>query len=176
MKRETCLCFLALLGGLLAGCDSVQQALQLQRPTASLKGLSFEEISLTSATLLFDVEIKNPYPAALPLLNMEYGLTSGTRPLLSGRADLATTIPAKDSRTVTLPVKVTYLDLIEAFKGLRPGATIPYRADLGLSVDAPVLGQLALPLKKEGELAVPSIPRLEEIDWKSKILDTIRKE
>ncbi|MBN1123953.1 MAG: LEA type 2 family protein [Sedimentisphaerales bacterium] len=175
MRSKACFSILLLFGFIPLGCDSVQQALHLQKPTASLKGLSFEEISLTSATLLFDVEIKNPYPAALPLLNMEYGLTSGTRDLLSGRADLATTIPAKDSKTVSLPVKITYLSLVEAFKGIQPGSTIPYRADLGLSVDAPVLGQLALPLKREGQLTVPSIPNLDQIDWKSRVLDTLRK-
>ena len=172
MGRRNCLLFMSLVGMCLCGCDTLQS---LQKPTANLKGLSFQEINLTAATLLFDVEIANPYPVALPLLNMDYGLTSNSKPLLSGQADLASTIPANESRTVSLPVKVAYLDVIEAFKGIRPGSTIPYRADVGLSVDTPVLGQLSLPLKKEGELAVPSIPKLDEIDWKSRVLDTLRK-
>jgi len=51
---------------------------------------------------------------------------------------------------------------------------IPYRADLGLSVDAPGVGPLRLPLRKEGKLPVPSAPDVEvtEIKWDKLTLDS----
>lgn len=163
------------LAGMLAGCDAMQ-ALGLQKPTAQLKGLRFDKVSLEAATLVFDVEVDNPYPVALPLTNMDYGLTSNAKPLLSGKADAAGSIPARSSQTLSLPVSVSYLDLFNAFKGIKPGVSIPYKAEMGLSMDTPALGNLRLPLQKAGELAVPSIPDLNSIDWKSKILDTIKKQ
>ena len=140
----------------LTGCEPVNRLLNLQKPTAKMKALKFENVKLNSATLLFDVEVNNPYPVALPLMNMDYGLSSGDEPFLNGNAELQTTVPAKSKKIVSLPAKINYLDMLKALNGIRPGSKIPYKADLGLSVDAPVLGLLRLPLKKEGEIVLPT--------------------
>ena len=149
-----------------AGCESIQQVMMVKKPTASLKAVSFENITLKSATLLFDVEVQNPYPVALPLLNMDYALATGANKLLSGKADLQTTIPANDKKVVSLPATISYLDVAKAFMGIRPGSKIPYRADVGLSVDTQSLGQIRLPLNKTGELSAPAIPEIDKLDWK----------
>ncbi len=139
------------------GCETIQQALSLDKPTARLAGLKFENVKLDSATLLFDVEVDNPYPVALPLMNLDYGLSSGAEPFLTGSAELQTTVPAKSKKTVSLPANINYLDMLKALKGIRPGSKIPYKADLGLSVDAPALGLIKLPLSKEGEVVLPTL-------------------
>jgi hypothetical protein len=51
---------LILSGIFFPGCASIEQALNLKRPTASLIGFKIDEITLDSATLLFDVEVDNP--------------------------------------------------------------------------------------------------------------------
>ncbi len=137
------------------GCETMQQALSLNKPTARMTGLKFENVKLDSATLLFDIEVDNPYPVALPLMNLDYGLSSGAEPFLTGSAELQTTVPAKSKKTVSLPANINYLDMLTALKGIRPGSKIPYKADLGLSVDTPALGLIKLPLKKEGEVVLP---------------------
>jgi LEA14-like dessication related protein len=146
------------------GCDTLN-ALGVRKPTATLQGLKFQDISLESATLLFDVQVDNPYPAALPLLNMDYDLTSSNNPLVSGTADVQSMIPANGKKVVSLPAKINYLDLVKAFKDFRPGSAIPYKANLGLSVDTPALGKIRVPTSKEGQLSVPTIPNIEKIDW-----------
>lgn len=156
--------------GWLMGCDALQ-ALNLQKPTASLKGVNFDKISLEGATLVFDVQVDNPYSAALPLTNLDYGLTTGTKPLFTGKAAVAGSIPANSSKTIALPAQIRYLDLINAFKGIKPGTSIPYKAQLGLLMDTPVTSNLRLPITKEGELTVPTVSDLESVDWKKKILD-----
>jgi LEA14-like dessication related protein len=162
------------MAGLLTGCDALQ-ALNLQKPTASLKGVKFDKVSLEGATLLFDVEVDNPYSAALPLTNLDYGLASGSKPLFSGKADVAGSIPAKGSKTLSLPAQIKYLDLFNAFKGIKPGSTIPYKAQLGLFMNTPVTQNLRLPIAKEGELTVPTISDLESVDWKTKIIEGLQK-
>ena len=141
----------------LAGCETLHQALNLKKPTARLTGLNFGEVKLDSATLLFDVEVDNPYPVALPLMNLDYGLTSGGNKFLEGGVDIQTTVPAKSKKTVSLPAKVNYLEVLRALKGIGPGSKIPYKAELGLSVDTPALGLLNLPIEKKGELTLPSV-------------------
>jgi len=141
----------------LTSCETMNQVLNQQKPTARLTGLKFEDATLDSATLLFDVEIDNHYPAALPLTNFDYSLASGADTFLSGTADTQTTVPAKSSKTISLPAKIDYIEMLKALKTVRPGSKIPYNAELGLSIDAPALGLIRLPLKKQGELVLPSI-------------------
>jgi len=146
---------------LLAGCATVQEALNLKKPTARLADLKFEEAKLDSATLVFDIEIDNHYPVALPLTNFDYSLSTGPEKFLSGSANAQTTVPAKSKKIVSLPAKINYMEMLKsltlAYKEVRTGSKIPYSAELGLSVDTPALGLIRLPLKKEGELVLPTV-------------------
>jgi LEA14-like dessication related protein len=177
MKRYTWTIAIAMpLVILLSGCDVAQQLLAgAKKPTASLKGLSFGNISLDSATLLFDVEVTNPYAVELPLLNMDYAVATGSNKLFSGKANIASTIPANGSKVVSLPAKIGYVDVAKAFMGMKTGSSIPYNADLGLSFNAPVIGEMRLPLNKSGELKVPSLPDVSQTDWQKLLLEKARQ-
>jgi LEA14-like dessication related protein len=157
----------------LTGC-SVIDALNLQKPSAHVTGVRLQDIDLESVTMLFDVELKNPYSVPLPLVNLDYGLASKGKPFLSGEAPLQGTVPAMGSKTVSLPAKVTYKQLLSVLTDVKLGSVIPYRADLGLSVDAPAVGAMRLPLSKEGELPVPAPPevQVQEIKWDDLSLDS----
>lgn len=152
-----------------AGCEPVQQILGgVPKPTARLSGMQFGDIDLKAATLLFNVEIENPYAVALPLLNLDYAVASGQTSLFEGKADTQTVIPAKGKQSVSLPVKIGYMDFLNALaqlKDVRPGSIIPYTADVGLSFDTEALGPLRLPLKKTSQATVPELPKAS--DWKS---------
>ncbi len=153
------------------GCAALEG--WLKRPTVSLAGVGLDDIGLSSATLRFDVEVQNPYSVPLPLVNMDYGLASRGAAFLSGKADLQGTVPAEGKKTVSLPAKITYAKLLEALSGVRPGAVVPYEAELGLSVKPPGLGDLRLPMKKSGQLPVPAAPEVSitEIRWGRLTLD-----
>ena len=155
-KRSLFFAFASMMA-FFAGCETMQQTLNLKKPTARLTGVKFEEATLDSATLLFDVEIDNHYPASLPLTNFDYTLASGADTFLSGSANSQTTVPAKSSKTISLPARINYIEMLKALKTVRPGSKIPYNAELGLSVDTPALGLIRLPVKKQGELVLPSI-------------------
>ncbi len=145
-----------LLGLICNGCETLQN-LGLSRPSAQVKNIQFGDVSLHSAQLLFDVEIHNPYAVSLPLTNLSYHLSSGADTFLKGDANVQRSIAANSKETVSLPVNVNYLELFKSLKNVKPGTSIPYKAGVGLSVDAPVGGTLTLPLKKEGNLLLPEI-------------------
>jgi LEA14-like dessication related protein len=153
-----------------AGCETIQEGLSSRKPTARITDLKIKDAGLDSATLVFDVEIENHYPVELPLTNFDYSLTSSSEEFLSGDAASQAVIPAGSSRTVSLPARIDYVGMLKALSNVRPGSTIPYGAQLGLSVKAPGLGVIKLPLRKEGELALPDITGGDIID----ILETIR--
>jgi LEA14-like dessication related protein len=156
------------------GC-SVLGELGVPKPTFALKDVKFGAVDLKTATLLFDVEVENPYTVALPLLNMDYDLTTQQNPLFKGQADIATTIPAKEKKTISLPITLGYSEVVNALKSLkdvRLGSTIPYNAAVGISSQAPVLGTIRIPIQKSGDLKIPSLQ--DAGTWKS-IFNTIEK-
>jgi len=157
----------------LGGCGVVADILSVQRPTASIVGVRLADIGLQAATMVFDVEVTNPYSVPLPLVNLDYGVASEGASFLSGKAAMQGAVPAGGSKTVSLPAKVVYLELLKVLKGVKPGSVVPYTATLGLSVDAPAVGPLRLPLSKSGRLPVPAAPevKVSEIRWDKLTLD-----
>jgi len=154
----------------LAGCETMSNLLKdMDKPSASISNVRFQDISLSDITLLFDVDVNNPYDVPLPLVNVSYGLASKGTNFLDGQADVQGTVPAKGKKTIQLPAKVTFASLLSAVQGVKMGSVVPYSAEMGLAVDAPAVGRLTLPIKKQGELPIPAVPdvSLESVEWKS---------
>lgn len=150
---------------LLGGCESLSKLgdelfASVDKPRASISGVRFQDLSLEDVTMLFDVDVENPYSTDLPLLDLRYGVSSGGKEILSGLANVAGSIPASGSRTLQVPAKVTFQSLLGLLSNVRPGQLVPYEADLGLKLDAPVTGPLELPLRTSGELPIPAVPNL----------------
>lgn len=166
---------------LLGGCASVLEQVQgLTRPSARIDGVSISSISLEALTLDFDVVVENPASVPLPLLDLAYELQSADRTFLSGTTGVSGSVPAKGERRIGVPVSVDLVEAVRVLSGVRPGAIVPYRASLDLSVDAPALGRITLPLRHESELPVPSVPTVdvESIQWAevsfSRVMGTVR--
>jgi LEA14-like dessication related protein len=154
----------------LPGCALLESLLgPAGQPTASVTGVRIADLSLQELTLVFDVAVKNPYTVPLPLANIDYAFASQGQPFLKGQAALQGTIPAGQSKTLSLPAKVVFVDLLRFLQSVRPGAIIPYHATFGLSVNAPVLGTVRLPLEKQGTLPVPAPPAVSvaSVGWKN---------
>lgn len=150
---------------LLGGCEALSKLGSelldsVDKPQASILGVSFQDLSLEDVTMLFDVKVDNPYTADLPLVDLSYGLSSGGQEVLSGLANVAGSIPASGSRTLQVPAKVTFQSLLGLLSDVRPGQLVPYEANLGLKLDAPVTGPIDLPIKTAGELPIPAVPDL----------------
>jgi len=177
MKKKICvILFVCALMGVFAGCQQVGSVLNIEKPKVSLAGVKFGDVGFDATNLVFDVKIDNPYKVVLPLTNIDYALSSGEVGLFSGKADIATTIPAGGSEVVSLPVKISNLDIVKAFsafKDVRPGSAVDYKASGGLSVEAPVIGELRLPLSKAGQLNVPEIPDADYL--KGKLIEILTK-
>lgn len=158
---------LALLTAL-TGCEAMQGLLaDMDKPSARVTGANLQNLTVDGATLAFDIEIGNPYDVPLPLVNLDYGLSSGGANFLSGKANVQGSVPAKGKRTITVPATLTFRELLSAAKGVKLGDVVPYAAQMDLSVDAPAVGELKLPLRKEGELPVPNVPQVElaSVNW-----------
>ena len=161
---SACSLLLISLGGCKAAGDLFAS---LDKPAARVTDARLTGLNLESAALTFDVKISNPYAVAIPLANLDYALASGDKPMLAGKAALSGSVPAKGSTSVAIPVSVRFSDVLSALSGVRPGAIVPYKADLTLSSDVPGIGPISLPMNHAGELPIPAVPDVEvaEVTW-----------
>jgi LEA14-like dessication related protein len=141
-------------------CQSVQ------RPTATVRGMSLRDIDARGFTMNFDVEMENPNGFTLPLADVDYGLSLGGSKLLSGEARPETSLPANGSRAISLPVTLTFQELLRAEEAIRhSGGDVPYALDAtftfgGASRPETWLNQkLSLPLKYTGTLRLRELLR-----------------
>lgn len=165
---RTVLAFLLPLS--LCGCQVLQDlAAQLEKPTAQITGVNLADLGTESLTLAFDVRVNNPYSVSLPVDKLGYSLATADTPFVTGETSPGVEIAANGFSDLELPLTVSYSELLNLVTSVRPGSVVPYKAALDVGVNAPGLGLLNLPLKKEGELPVPVPPTVEvtSIDWTS---------
>jgi len=141
----------------LAGCTSVEQSLELRKPTARLLGVKIEEASLQGATVVFNVEVENHYPTTVPAMGFSYAVSTAGQLFLVGSSEVRVNLPANGSRTISLPARIDYVKALSALASAGPGATIPYEARVELTVNTPRLGPLVLAMTREGQLALPTV-------------------
>src|SRR4051794_5509442 len=87
---------------LTAGCGSVQ------RPTASFRTMSIADVSPRGFVMNVDVDVANPNSVALPLTNVDYGVSlAGVRVVDGGKVKPDASIPANGHSTITIPIPLT---------------------------------------------------------------------
>ena len=163
---------LALVASLFAGCETSREVQKFDKPTARMVGLRFQEVKLDHASLLFYVEIDNPYPADLPLVSLRCSLTSGDNTFLTAIALDSVAVRPNRKKVVSLSGEVIYSRVLESLNS-KAGSTIPYKAILRLFVEAPDSGLIELSSEKEGWLVLPNAPEVKEEGRIHRALDVI---
>jgi LEA14-like dessication related protein len=138
------------------GCS----AFNIQRPTASVSGMSVGQVNPEGFTLDFAVDVTNPNNVALPVTAADYTLGVGGAELIKGEANPQGSIPANGSLAVTLPVHVTFERLLAVEQAIRDsGGNVPYDLQAGLSFDtgAPLVGRVRVPLRHSGTLPLRQV-------------------
>jgi len=85
-----------------AGCDTTPDIQYDREPAARLQAMRFGGVELDYATLLFDVEIDNPYPVSVSLQRLRYALVSEGRTFLTATAFNNVTVPPNTKKVLTL--------------------------------------------------------------------------
>ena len=164
---------------IMSGCSTLDEVIEsAPKPGAKILGAGVRNLSLQSLDLVFDLEVSNPYGVSLPLVDLRYTLGSGGRQLISGSIKPSGSVPANGTSVVQLPVRVDLASVVKTLPNVKPGAVVPYDARLNLIVDAPLLGEMNLPLARSGEIPVPAPPQISllSFDVDSLSLDAVRAE
>ena len=142
-----------------AGCETTRDIQYDREPAARLEAMRFGGVELDYATLLFDVEIDNPYRVSLPVQRLRYALISDGHTFLTATALDNVTVPPNTKKLLTLSDQVTYARLLRALDG-EPGSTIPFKAELTLSLDTPDSGWINLHAENKGNIVLPEPPEI----------------
>jgi precorrin-6B methylase 2/LEA14-like dessication related protein len=142
-----------------AGCETTRDIQYDREPVAQLEAMRFGGVELDYATLLFYVEIDNPYPVSLPLQRLRYALVSEGHTFLTATVFDSIAIPPNTKKVLTLEDKVIYAHLLKALRS-EPGSTIPFKAELTLSLNTPKSGWIDIHAEKEGITVLPESPEI----------------
>lgn len=142
-------------------------------PRARIVDIRFDEITLKSFSLVFDVEVTNRSSLPIPLASLDYELASDGVSFFAGQQELDGAVPANASRTLSLPATVNYSQLLLVLADAKLGKVVPYEAELGVALSLPVIDKYRLPLRKTGKLPLPAPPNVEllGIQWDKLTLD-----
>ena len=91
------------------------QGISIPKPTAEIVNFDIDSISLTDITLLFDVEIKNPYPVKLKLSTVKATFFVENKQFFQTATDRLK-IKAKGTETTRLFVNIKYADMAKIIK------------------------------------------------------------
>jgi LEA14-like dessication related protein len=129
----------------------------LRAPRASVAALRLERLTLTSASLVLSLDVRNPNGFALALQGLEYDFAVAGRRWADGQAARAATIPARGAGRVDLQIQ---LDLAAAGRTvvelLTRRGPVPYvfEGTLVAGTPLPLLKSARVPLRLAGEVAI----------------------
>jgi LEA14-like dessication related protein len=135
------------------GCSS------LQRPEIRSVRPHITAIDLQGVSLIFDVDVSNPYPFAMRAPKFDYAVDVEGNEFIKSQSPVEVDLPAHQGGTLTLPARFAYADLWRTFNSLKDSSEVKYQlrgtfmlAALGQSYD--------LPLSHSGTFPVLRLPKV----------------
>lgn len=131
---------------------------QIKSPTAVIRSASVANVTPEAITLNLDTLVSNPNPFTVPLGNTSYTFAVADTKILSGDIEPKSSVPASGSTPLTLPITISWSDLLKAKDTLAATkGNVPYTltGKLSLASDSPLsfLGDKAsVPLSYSGTL------------------------
>ncbi|PKL41076.1 MAG: hypothetical protein CVV44_00110 [Spirochaetae bacterium HGW-Spirochaetae-1] len=157
MKKLLPILLLALL---LSTCQGIQIK---KKPTATIANFDIESISLHDITLIFDIEIGNPYPVGLKLDDIGFTFYIENKQFLKTSTAKGLKIAAMDKKISSFTVNLKYTDIIKIVQDYTNKDYLDCVVDTVISIplpDIPGLEKnitLTYKLKKQIPAIKPSI-------------------
>src|SRR5512139_3347488 len=90
---------------LVVGCSS------LQRPEIRSVRPHVSAIDLRGVSLIFDVDVSNPYPIAMRAPKFDYAVDVEGNEFVKSQSPVEVDLPARQGGTLSLPARFEYADL-----------------------------------------------------------------
>lgn len=164
-NRGVGLMVFALVACSLVGCKTLStKGLfgSVEKPRVESISPRITGLDLQGVNLAFDVGVLNPYSVPIKSPQFRYGLDVQGAEFLNSETTSQLDLPAKGVGTVTLPVRLEFLDLWQSYQRLKDAAEIPYTLR-GALVFSPFGQTVELPLQKSGVFPVLRMPSFSDI-------------
>lgn len=135
----------------LASCQTLEQF--IQKPTVSFERMDLADMSLLDGTLNFHFKVHNPNAFSATIDRLTYQLAIDEKPFADGSVDQKIRLGANADETVSLPVKVNFMDLFDSIAELAKKEAVAY----DLSGMFTVMG-VNIPYHADGRVPIPKLP------------------
>lgn len=130
------------------GCSIFMRS--IEKPTATVRGVSVTSASFTGATGELALDVMNPNSFGVPLSGIDWKLSIGGAQAVTGTVQLSQTIPAKGVAPVVTTLTIDARDALTVAGVLASGAR-DYRVDVQLHFSTSV-GQIDVAVNHTGQL------------------------
>lgn len=131
----------------------------IKEPTAKIRSVQVEDITLKKVKLNFTVHIKNPNDVRIKVKKLSYSLSAFGKRLVRDTTDKAIEIPPKEKVFFDLPVTVRYSKLVSAGISTIKKGKLEYSLNATITLDTPV-GDISLPLQKSGTVKIKQLGKM----------------
>jgi len=142
----------------LTSCSQLKNI--VAEPTFKAQSFEISKISFEDMDLLFKVRIDNPNSFSIPFPNIDWNLAVNNSQFLSNTLTKNTTIAAKGSTVVDIPIKVNYQNLYNVIKSLANVSESTYKMNVGLAVPLPVLEKKRFEVNFNGNVPMLKKPSI----------------
>ena len=163
MKIGTFLLCAFLLGIGVTGCASVEEFIKknIQLPKVKFSGAKISGLSFEAVDLLFELEITNPNPAGIHLVELDYEFLLNNNSFLKGKQEHGLEINARSTDIVQIPLSLNFVDVYNTFQGLINQDSTTYEISAGLSFNIQILGApQQISIRKRGTLPLLKPPKI----------------
>lgn len=166
MNTRTSLKYIVLLfiGFTISGCAELGRQLDTAKPTAKLLGTRLTKLDFEQVNLVLDMAVTNKNPFSIPLEGLDYDLKIGGNSLVSGVTGQGLKVKRSSTSKIALPVTLKFDDLRKIPGELWKKDQFDYQLDTSINIKLPVIGLYSIPIRKQGTLPVPKLPRIQVRD------------
>jgi len=132
----------------------------VSEPAVSFDSVSMTGLSFNQADMKAKIKVRNDNPISIPFPKINWKLFIAENSFLSGIVPEGTKIDAHGFTLVELPFSVPYDGLYTTIATLLEEAEAPYRIDLAVLFDIPVLGSETFDTSFDGTIPLPKMPEL----------------
>ncbi|MFL5813915.1 MAG: LEA type 2 family protein [Bdellovibrionia bacterium] len=130
------------------GCSSIPK--NVQAPDVAVQSLDVDKATLTDATVIVKLAVRNPNSFGLKMDSIKYGLNLEGKPFASGTLNDSASVDANGETEISVPLRIRYWDLYSRFSDLVKNKGANYN----------IVGSITthgheFPFKHDGEVKLP---------------------
>ncbi|KAJ0101763.1 hypothetical protein Patl1_04220 [Pistacia atlantica] len=134
-----------------------EKVVNIKKPEASFEDVDLKNVSRECVEYTSKVNVDNPYDHSIPICEISYTFKSAGRVIASGTMPDPGSLKASDKTLLEVPMKVPYGIMVSLAKDIGADWDIDYEAELGLTIDLPIIGNFTIPISRKGQIKLPTL-------------------